>query len=207
MQRRHFSRLISRTCLGLGTGLLLGSALPGCGGVPLKALPRLMQMPNQLLGANPDEFRVALQVDARLAPPAGAAPLLVVQLRPKDPAAFAAIDQKLPMQLTVTSAAAQGLDAPPNGRRWLIYSLPPASQAELRRVQSLVLEAKARPGYQGGGTLGLGVEQDALAKAITDPTLARTRWETWVQVSRADGFLEVWSGTPEEIQKLAAAKR
>ena len=198
MQRRHFSRLISRTCLSLGTGLLLGSALPGCGGVPLKALPRLMQMPNQLLGANPDEFRVALQVDARLAPPAGAAPLLTVQLRPKDPAAFAAIDQKLPMQLTVTSAAAQGLDAPPNGRRWLIYSLPPASQAELRRVQSLVLEAKARPGYQGGGTLGLGVEQDALA---------RTRWETWVQVSRADGFLEVWSGTPEEIQKLAAAKR
>lgn len=206
MQRRHFSRLLSRAGLGLWSGLLLGGALLGCGGVPLKALPRLMQMPNQLLGANPDEFRVALQVDARLAPPAGAVPLLVVQLKPKDPAAFAAFDQKLPMQLTVTSAAAQGLDAPPSGRRWLIYSLTPASQAELRRVQSLVLEAKARPGYQGGGMLGLGVEQEALAKAITDPTLARTRWETWVQVSQADGFLEVWSGTPEEIRRLAAAR-
>ena len=35
---------------------------------------------------------------------------------------------------------AKGLDAPPNGRRWLIYSLPPASQAELRRVQRLQVE-------------------------------------------------------------------
>ena len=204
MQRRHFSRLLSRAGLGLGTGLLLGSALPGCGGVPLKALPRLMQMPNQLLGANPDEFRVALQVDARLAPPAGAAPLLVVQLRPKDPAAFAAIDQKLPMQLTVTSAAAQGLDAPPNGRRWLIYSLPAATQVELQRVQDTIKQAKTTG---SGGSLGIGVEQDSLAAAVTDPILLNTRWDTWLQTRQQEGFFEAWSGTPAQLKKMATDHR
>lgn len=194
MKRRQFA------------SLLCAATLTGCGGVPLKALPKLMQMPNQLLAAHPDEIKVALQVDARLTPQPGAVPMLVVQLKPKDPAAYPAINQKLPLQMVVSSTATPGLPAPPSGRRWLIYSLPAASQAELQRVQTMVRDAKARTDHPGG-TLSLGVEQDALAQAITHPTLARTRWDTWLQVSRADGFFEVWSGTPEDIQRLAAQRR
>jgi hypothetical protein len=54
-----------------------------------------------------------------------------------------------------------------------------------------------------GGSLALGVEQESLAAAITDPVLTETRWETWLQMKKAEGFFEVWSGTPAQLQKLA----
>lgn len=180
----------------------LCAALAGCGGVPLRALPRLAQLSSSLLVASPAEFMVALQVDARLTPPPGAVPLLVLKLTPKVAGAFEPIDKKLPMQLAVVSGATLGLDAPATGRRWLIYSLPPATQAELQRVQTTVRQAQAAPGYQRGGNLAMGVEQDSLV--TTDPALARTRWDTWLQVKRSEGFFEVWSGTPAELQKLSA---
>lgn len=182
--------------------LALCAALAACGGVPLRALPRLAQLSSSLQEANPAEFMVALQVDARMTPPPGAVPMLVLKLTPKVTGAFEPIDKKLPMQLSVISGATLGLDAPPAGRRWLIYSLPPATQAELQRVQATVQQAQAAPGYQRGGRLGIGVEQDSLV--TTDPALARTRWDTWLQVKRSEGFFEVWSGTPAELQKLAA---
>lgn len=180
----------------------LCAALAGCGGVPLRALPRLAQLSSSLLVASPAEFMVALQVDARLTPPPGAVPVLVLKLTPKVPGAFEPIDKRLPMQLAVVSGATLGLDAPAAGRRWLIYSLPPATQAELQRVQTTVRQAQAVPGYQRGGNLAMGVEQDSLV--TTDPALARTRWDTWLQVKRSEGFFEVWSGTPTELQKLSA---
>lgn len=180
----------------------LCAALAGCGGVPLRALPRLAQLSSSLLVASPAEFMVALQVDARLTPPPGAVPLLVLKLTPKVAGAFEPIDKKLPMQLAVVSGATLGLGAPATGRRWLIYSLPPATQAELQRVQTTVRQAQAVPGYQRGGNLAMGVEQDSLV--TTDPALARTRWDTWLQVKRSEGFFEVWSGTPAELQKLSA---
>jgi hypothetical protein len=180
--------------------------LTACGGVPIRSIPRLLQMQNELLEANPNEFMVALQVDARLAPPADAVPLLIVKMTPRDPAAFEAIDKKLPLQLAVTTVSTLGLEAPAAGRRWLIYSLPPATQAELQRVQSVILKAKTLPNGKGGGTLSMGVEQDSLAAAITDPALANTRWETWLQNKQREGFFEVWTGTAAQIQKLAAKK-
>lgn len=180
----------------------LCAALAGCGGVPLRALPRLAQLSSSLLVASPAEFMVALQVDARLTPPPGAVPLLVLKLTPKVAGAFEPIDKKLPMQLAVVSGATLGLGTPATGRRWLIYSLPPATQAELQRVQTTVRQAQAAPGYQRGGNLAMGVEQDSLV--TTDPTLARTRWDTWLQVKRSEGFFEVWSGTLAELQKLSA---
>lgn len=193
---RFFSAVLVTLCLGLAA----------CGGVPLGAIPRLVQMQNELLDANPAELMVALQVDARLAPPANVVPLLILQMKPRDPSAFEAIDKRLPLQLAVTSSSTLGLEAPATGRRWLIYTLPPATQAELRRVQSVILKAKALPNGKGGGSLSMGIEQDSLAAAITDPALANTRWETWLQNKQRDGFFEVWSGTPAQIQKLAAAK-
>lgn len=183
------------------TCLALSAALAGCGGIPLRSLPRLVQLSESLLEANPAEFMVALQVDARLVPPPGAVPLLVVKLTPREPGAFEPMDKKLPLQLAVASSATLGLKAPPAGRRWLLYSMPPATQAELRRVQTVVRQAQAAPDKKRGGSLGVGVEQDSLA--VTDPALSRTRWDTWLRVRQSEGFFEVWSGTPEQLRQAA----
>jgi hypothetical protein len=183
--------------------LAAGAALAACGGIPLRSLPRLMQLSGQMLDANPAHFMVALQVDARLTPPAGAVPYLLLKLTPKVAGAFEPVDKKLPLAMSSTGGATLGLDAPGPGRRWLVYSLPPATQAELQKVQAMVKLAQAQPGYQRGGSLAMGVEQNDLA--VTDPALARTRWSTWMQVKQSEGFFEVWNGTPEEIMK--AGKR
>lgn len=174
--------------------------LTACGGVPLRSVPRLLQLQSQLLEANPAEFMVALQVDVRLTPPPGAAPMLVIKVTPREPGAFQAIDKKLALQLAVASGATLGLESPPAGRRWLIYSLPVATQTELRQIQDTIKRAKA--GAQSG-SLSLGVEQDSMAAAVTEPVLANTRWDTWLQTRKSDGFFEAWSGTPAQMKKAA----
>jgi len=173
-------------------------------GVPLRSLPRLMQLPKELLDANPGELMVALQVDARMTPPAGAVPLLSIKLAPREPGGFEPIDKQLPMQVSVATSSTLGLEAPGAGRRWLLYSLPAATQLELARIQGVMQRARAESQGKVGGTLSVGVAQDSLA--VTDPALAHTRWETWLQTRRRDGFFEVWSGTPAQLQKSAAAK-
>ncbi len=183
-------------------GLLVSVVLAACTGVPLRSLPRLLQMQSEFLDANPAEFIVALQVDARLTPPAGAVPMLIIKVQPREPGAFEAIDKKLPLQLAVASMSTLGLDAPPAGRRWLIYSLPAPTQIELLHIQGAIRKAKAMAQGKGAGTLSMGVEQDSLA--VTDPVLANTRWETWLQTRTRDGFFEVWSGTPAQLRKAAA---
>lgn len=183
--------------------VLVCAMLAACSGVPIRSLPRLMRLSGELLDANPAEFMVALQVDARFVPPPGAAPQLIIKLTPREAGAFEPVDKKLPLQQTVAASATLGLDAPPPGRRWLVHSLPPATQAELQRVQATIRQLKAKGGT-GGGSLGVGVEQDALTLAASDPALAHTRWETWLQTSKRDGFYEVWSGTLAQLQKLDA---
>jgi hypothetical protein len=178
--------------------------LSGCSGIPLTSVPRLLQLSGQMLEADPGQIMVALQVDARLAPPPGAVPLMHIQLKPKVPGTFEAVDKKLPLAVATTGSAALGLAAPRTGRRWLIYSMPTATQDELRRIQAMVRQAKAQPGYQGGGTLSLEVEQKELVS--TDPALARTAWSTWMRVKQNEGFFEVWNGTLQDIQKAAPAK-
>lgn len=189
----------------LGVCILIAA----CGGVPLRSLPRLMQLSQQLLEANPAEFRVALQVDARLVPPVDAVPFLIIKIEPRTAGEFEVIDRKLPLQLTVASAPTLGLDAAPRGRRWLIYSMPPQTQAELRRVQDTVRQARAQSQAtgkaSGAGSLGVGLEQDSLAPS--DPTLADTRWDTWLQTRQSEGFFEVWSGTLAQLKKIAADKQ
>lgn len=181
------------------------TSLAGCSGVPIRSLPRLMQMQSDVLDMQPAEFMVALQVDQRLVPPAGAVPLLLIKVVPRATGAFEPVDKKLPLQLAVASQSTLGLDAPPAGRRWLIYSLPAATQAELRRIQGLIRQARALPNNRGSGSLSVGVEQDSLA--VTEPALVNTRWETWLQTKQRDGFFEIWTGTPAQLQKLAAEKR
>jgi hypothetical protein len=188
-------------------GLLLGLVLSGCSGIPLSALPKLMQLSTELADAHPAEFMVALQVDARMVPPPGAVPELHIQLKPRIEGAWPAIDRKLPMQvLTLASSSrALGLEAPDPGRRWLVYSLPLATQEELLRVQAQMRQARNDPQRQSGGSLSVGVAQDSLA--TRDPVLLNTRWDTWLQTRQRDGFYRVWSGTPAQIHQLAREAR
>ncbi len=171
----------------------------------MRSLPHLMHLQSDLLTSNPAEFLVALQVDARMAPPADAVPLLVIKLVPREPGAFEIIDKKLPLQVMVTTASTLGLESAPPGRRWLIYSLPTVTQMELLRIQQTIKLAKALPNGQGAGSLSVGVEQDSLA--VTTPALANTRWNTWMQTRQRDGFFEVWSGTPAQLRRLAEKSR
>lgn len=198
-----FPNLLDLKTQGLALGLAACAALGACTGVPMRSIPKLMQLNQQLLEANPAEFSVALQVDARMVPPPGAVPKLQIKIAPKEAGAFEVIDKKLPMQLAVSSTAALGLDAPAKDRRWLIYSLPPATQAELKQIQDFMKTVRAGP-QPKGGSLSVGVEQESLASK--DPALANTRWETWLQTNRRDGFFEVWSGTPAQLQKMAGEK-
>lgn len=189
------------------TGLLLAGMLGACSGIPLTALPRLMQLSGELATSDPAEFRVALQVDARMVPPPGAVPELHIQLKPRTEGAWPTVDRKLPMQvLTLAgSSRALGLEAPDPGRRWLVYSLPASTQEELRRVQAQVQAVRNDPQRQSGGSLSIGVAQDSLA--TRDPALLNTRWDTWLQTRQRDGFYRVWSGTPAQIHQLAREAR
>jgi hypothetical protein len=182
----------------LAYALALSLALAACSGVPLKSIPQLAKLSGDLQDANPAEFMVALQLDARLTPPAGAVPLLTIKLQPRDAGAFETVDKKLPLQLTTSNAALMGLEAPAPGRRWMVYSLPGPSASELARIQAII--KKARADGKGGGSLGIGVEQDSLTN--TDPALDNTRWNTWLQTRQSAGFFELWNGTLAQLKAM-----
>lgn len=183
--------------------LLCLCCLVACSGIPLRSLPRLVKLQSELLEANPAEFMVAIQADARMAPPPDASPILQIAIRPAEAGAFEAIDRKLPMRFAVSSATTLGLAAPPSNRRWLIYSLTPESQAELTRIQDFFKRRQSDPSHKKGGTLSLGIAQDGVASK--DTALANTRWESWLQVSRQEGFFDLWSGSVAELLKQAQA--
>ncbi len=192
--------------LALAPALSLALLLAACSGIPLRSMPKLMALQGRLLEADPAEFLFAVQVDARLVPPPGAVPALALAIRPAKPGAFAAVDEKLPMRMTVATANGLGLATPPANRRWLIYALTPESQAELARVQAWFRRLRAERGGGGeggarGGTMSVGIAQEGIAVAA--PALADSRWESWLRVARADGFFALWSGTLAELRKLA----
>lgn len=183
--------------------LLSLSCLVACSGIPLRSLPRLVKLQSEMLQANPAEFMVAIQADMRMVPPADASPILQIAIRPAEAGAFEMIDRKLPMRFVVVSANSLGLTPPPSNRRWLIYSLTPDSQAELVRIQEFFKRRQSDPSHNKGGTLSLGIAQDGVA--TKDPALANTRWESWLQVSRQEGFFELWSGSVADLLKQANA--
>ncbi len=181
--------------------LALCGLFAACSGIPLQSVPRLIKLPNELLNADPADFMFAVQTDARMVPPPDAVPTLQIRFRPREPGALEAIDRELPMSMSVSSIPALGLAAAPAGRRWLIYSFTPASQAELLRIQAYFKRIQAQRKGQGGGTLSVGIAQEGLA--VDDAALAPTRWESWLRMSRKDGFFELWSGSIAELKKQA----
>lgn len=185
------------------TYLVLAGLLTACSGIPLSSMPRLMRLQHELLEANPPEFMLAIQADARMTPRSGATPFLEVSIQPAELGAFASMEKKLPMRLAVTSASALGLAMPAADRRWFIYSFPPESQTELARIQRYFKRVEAERRGKSGGSVSVGISQDSVAP--TDPALANTRWESWLQTSRHEGFFELWSGTVAALLKQAEA--
>ncbi len=182
--------------------LLLSGMLGACAGIPLGSMPRLLRLQSDILNAKPSEVMVAIEVDARLVPPAGGSPDLILKIEPTQPGGFTAIDERLPMNILIVSANALGLEVPPASRRWLIYRLTGESRTELSRIQESIRDFKARPTGSGGIRVGVGIAQEGVA--VRDPSLSESRWDTWLQTSRQEGFFEVWSGTTAEL--LSAAK-
>jgi hypothetical protein len=184
--------------------LFLAFLLTACGGIPLRSVPQLMALQGKLLDANPAEFMLAIQADARMTPTPGAVPSLHLAVRPKDPGAFEAVEKSLPMRYVVSSAGTRGLEPAPPDRRWFVYTFTPESQAELKRFQAYFRKLQAEQKGKGGGSLSVGIAQEGVA--ATDPALANTRWESWLQMSTEDGFFELWSGTIRELLKQDARR-
>jgi hypothetical protein len=181
--------------------LLATAFIAACSGIPISSIPRLIKLQGQLLDANPGEFMFAVQLDARMAPPSGAVPRIELAIRPAQPGAFEVVDEKIPMRLTVAPGATLGLEAPEAGRTWLIYSLPPESQATLTRIQATFKRLQTERDKNKGGSVTIGIAQDGLA--ARDPKFNDTRWESWLQMSRQDGFFKIWSGTVGDLLKAA----
>ena len=205
-----FSLSCRRTLMATLAGVLLTS----CSGIPMTSIPRLLQLSSQLLDIKPAEFMVAIQLDARMTPPPGGVPVMDVKIKSAVPGAYDSIDKKLPMRLANTDDSAQGsallrsfgLQIAPKGRRWLVYSFTPESQAELVRLQATIKrlmqekQAGTRPG-KGGGKISVGIAQEGIA--ARDPAFANSRWESWLQTRQTDGFFELWSGTVGSLLKQA----
>ena len=156
-----------------------------CSGVPLASLPRLAAMQSELLDANPAEIMLAVQEDERMVPPPDAVPTLNIELRAREPGAFEPWQRKLPMRMS-TQASPPGLPPAGRGRRWLVYSLAPASQSEFALARSQLAEVKTRREGKSGGSLGVGIAQEGIA--ANDPLLARTPWKAGCKPPREQAF-------------------
>lgn len=187
------------------TGLVLAALLAACSGIPLSSMPRLMRLQHELLDADPAEFMLAIQADARMTPRPDSTPYLHVSIRPAEAGAFAPVEKTLPMRLAVTSTSAPGLAVPGAGRRWFIYSFPPETQAELARIQRHFKDVQIERRGKSGGSVSVGIGQDSVAP--TDPALANTRWESWLQTSRREGYFELWSGTVAALLEQGEMER
>lgn len=185
--------------------MVLCLGLVSCMGIPLRSIPKLYSLQSQLLDSNPAEFMLAVQIDAKMSPPANAAPVLEIKIAPEKPGAYVPIDKKIVLRAVANEPRRYRLPEAGNARRWLLYALPPEAQAELAQTQSMfrTLRAQRQAGDNSKNTLYLGIAFEQLA--VEDPQFAATRFETWLQASTKDGFFEMWSGSVGQL--LAGAKQ
>jgi hypothetical protein len=182
---------------------LLAALLAGCAGIPLGSMPRLMSLQKQLLDLDPAQFMVAIQIDARMPPPREV-PVIELVIRPREPGMFEPVDKKLPMRIAPWPGGSRGLEPASAGRRWMVYSIPPESHAELVAVQSYFRKLQAEK-PKGGGSVAIGISQAGMP--ATDPALADTKWESWLQTSHREGFYEIWSGPVSALVKQALGEK
>jgi hypothetical protein len=176
--------------------------LSGCGGIPIRSIPRLMNLQSELLVLNPAEFKFALQIDNYVAPSPNSVPLLELSIKPARLGGFEEYSKMLPMRFE-SSAAPAGLSPASKERRWLIYSLSLESQSELMALQVRMKKLMAEKQSNGGGSLSVGIHQDGLAP--NDPRFANMRWDSWLQTEIKSGYFELWSGTVADLK--AASKK
>lgn len=196
----RYDRRLARSCTALAC-LFLAAGMVACSGIPLLSIPKLITLSGKLIDANPEEFLIAIQSDERLAPAPASSPVLNVDIKPDAEGDFPRISRMLYMRSTHWSSNLKGLDPPPPSRKWLVYAFTPESAAELRRMQSTFRELK---GKSRGATVTLGISQDAIAAG--NPALADTKWESWLQASRADGFFKLRSGKVGDLLSQPSPK-
>lgn len=182
----------------LAAALLAAAALlSGCAGVPLTTSARMLAKGNDyVIRADPGELRIALNVDERIRAAATALPMLhlVVRTDAANPAPDFVRD--IPLVAETADPGSLGLPATGAGRAWLAYRLDAAGARQMAELQQKL--AAMRAGRQKG-TLAIGVRIDGVAEAV--PQYATTRIETWMRVTAADGFFELWSGRIADAAK------
>jgi hypothetical protein len=180
----------------------IGFLVSACSGIPVRSIPRLLNLQNELLVLNPADFKLALQIDGNLVPRLDSVPLLEISLKPTKAGGFEPYSKKLPMRFEA-SASPTGLTPASKNRKWLIYSLSAESQIELSALQLRIKRLMAEKSSNGGGSLAVGIHQDGLAP--DDTRLANTRWDSWLQTDLKSGYFELWSGTVGDL-KAASQK-
>ncbi len=182
------------------------TALSACMGIPISSIPKLYSLQSQLLDSNPADFMLAVQIDAKMSPPTGAAPVLQIKITPEKAGAFAPIDKNIVLRAVANEPSRYRLPEAGRARRWLIYALPPEAQAELAQTQAMfrTLRAQKQAGDTSKNTVYLGIAFEQLA--VDNPQFAATRFETWIQASAKDGFFEMWSGTVGDVFANAKPK-
>jgi hypothetical protein len=176
--------------------------LSACGGIPIRSIPRLMNLQSELLTLNPAEFKLAVQTDSSLAPPANSVPYLELSIKPERVGGFEPVSKVLPMRFEATKSPA-GLSPATKDRQWLTYSFSPESQVALSSLQMRIKKLMAEKTSNGGGSISVGIHQDGMAP--NDARLANTRWDSWLQTDVKSGYFELWSGTVADL-KAAAQK-
>ena len=180
---------------------VLATCLAACSGIPLMSMPKLIALQGKLLEANPEEFMIAIHADARLAPRPGSSPVLNIDIKPDAEGDFPRVKRMLGMQAADWSPRHTGLAPSGQGRKWLVYSFTPESAAELRQIQTAFRNLK---GKAKGGSVTLGISQESVA--ARNPELGNTKWESWLQATKADGFFQLWSGTLGELLAQAGPR-
>lgn len=172
--------------------------LASCSGIPLRSLPKLVQLQESIVQDSPADFALAIQVDKRMVVTPQASPTLLLNVTPSQGALVPAANLRIPMALSLTQIP----DLPPagSGRLWLTYTLPPDSQQQVLRVREIYRQTTSTKRKEGI-SISVGIEQDGLA--VTNPALAHTHWESWLRTDRSRGFFELWSGTVGDLVKMA----
>ena len=169
-------------------------ATAGCAGVPLRTIAKLRSMrPADLLEADPREFRVAFDVDARVHAAAGKAPALDVVLTPEETGA-AVRSWTLPLVDDPASAVTTGLPTPAPGRHWLVWRLSETGSIVLVDFQREIKAVRARGGH---GSIAVTVRREWVAAA--SPVVVGTRVHAWARLARGDEFVEIWSGRVPDV--------
>ena len=169
-------------------------ALAACSGVPMRTAAKLaIAGPDEILGADPRDLRVAIDVDTRVKPQPGIVPVLDVALVADSGTKR---DWSLPLVADPASSGVGDLRLPRGGRHWLVWRLPEQGVHDFREMQALVKPMLAKSSIH---SLLIRVNQDWIDES--SPAFRQDRIAIWVRTRAADGYYELWSGRASEAMR------